>query len=778
MTVWYKNIIAGSCSVIALAGVTGISGAAAQQSATADRVNNVSEVIMVTATRREASIQDVPVALSAISAATLQDMGARGLEDFYRTIPNLAVVDRGAGRRQYSIRGISAGVVSQGAATVGVYIDEMPVSATGLQPDLSVYDLERIEVLRGPQGTLFGEGSLGGTIRYITPTPDPDAFDARVNVDLSSTKNGGFNNAFDAMVNVPLWENAALRVTGYRRDYDGFIDLIGNPAGFTMDVGALVGAPGAFAPILMSGPIEARDDINDEEIYGGRASFYWEPTENLSLKLSYLFQRADYDGRNTEIGGLGNLQSDLFVPEVVGDDFDLANMTVTWDFGFATLLSSTSLYERDRRQVSDTAALGGQVFPGLVLFGTATDTVDFQEQFSQEVRLTSKSGGLFEWTAGFFYVDKDDGFTQVLIDDEDTFVSFANILFRDVIGSFPMPPFPLTDRRQILDQMGTFGETQYALYGEGTVNITDQLSATFGIRYYDYEQTDSVTNNNINILGLGLADGVFPADDSGVNLKFNVSYKATDDLLFYVTAAEGFRIGGTNTAPGTPAQNIAYNPDSLWNYELGTKFTFADGRASLNAAIYYVDWSDIQLSLPLGFSFGVVNAGEARVIGGEIELMVQPTDGLDFTLAIGLNDGQLTADAPSANDPGNPNPGFDGDRLPGTPAVNVASSAQYTFPVADYEGFARIDYSYTGGSTTTFNENSVAGNGDSSFFELDGYHLINLQAGMNFGKVTASVYAENLTDTRANLLTDNASAVVRITRNRPRTIGIRLSYEH
>jgi iron complex outermembrane receptor protein len=736
------------------------------------------EEIVVTATRRAQAVNDVPIAVTAVTGAELANIGADNIQDYYRIVPNMAVVDRGPGGRQYSIRGVSTGIVDLGASTVGVYIDEMPVSATGFQPDLSVYDLDRVEVLRGPQGTLFGEGSVGGTVRMITPTPDTGGFDANVSVDYSSTSEGGNNSAANAMVNFAFSDSVALRLTGYYRDRDGYIDRIENQDGIDFDFGAAVGAPGAFPPVLNTGPIPGAKDINSEETTGGRLSFLWNATDRLGVKLSYLTQDSEFGGRNIENAALGELESDFIIDETVDDELDLANLSISYDFGWGTLLSSTSTYERDRGLVADTNYLGLSLPIPMLLAGTATVTTELQDQVSQELRLTSSGNGRFKWTVGAFYLDKDNGYEQGLLDEFDFFVNWTNIFFRDIVGFFPSPPFPITSPDQILDQTGTFEETQYAVYGEVDYRFSDQWSGTLGARYYDYEKTDTNVNNDINILGLGLVDGTWEADDSGTNLKFGLNYEPDANLLMYATAAEGFRIGGTNTAPLIPPENVTYGPDSLWSYELGAKWTLADGRVQLNSAVYYIDWSDIQLSLPFGFSFAVANAGEARVIGAEIELAAKPSENWDLSLAIGLNDGELTEDAPRADDPANPNPGFKGDRLPGTPDMNAALSVQRNFSIASRDAFVRLDYSYTGDSTTTFNELSVRGGGESSHFELDSYSLLNLRFGIQSGHWGATLYVDNATDELADLLTDNAAVVTRTTRNRPRTVGLQLQYNY
>lgn len=742
----------------------------AQESASNSRSAVALEEIIVTATRRAQSIQDVPLSVSALTNADLQRMGADNIQDYYRSIPNFAVIDRGPGGRQYSIRGVSAGIVQQGAATVGVYIDEMPVTSNGRQADLSVYDLDRIEVLRGPQGTLFGEGSVGGTVRMITPEANTEAFDTDVSVDFSSTKEGGTNSAVSGMVNFALSDNVALRLTGYYRDNSGYIDRVPEPLGRTFDFATLVGAPaGAIPPVISTGPIPGRNDINGEETTGGRASLLWRATDNFEVEVNLLTQNSEFDGRNTKIQSLGELETNFYVAETVSDEMNLANLTMTYDFGSVVLLSSTSLFDRHNRGVADTDALGDAVFPGLSLFGTATDTDWFQDQISQEFRLVSQGDGKLDWTAGFFYIDKDNGVDQILIDEEAVFVSLTNIL---------VAPFAISDPRQILDLTGNFEETQIAVYGEIDYHFNDQWSGTVGLRYYDYEQTNIDTNNDINILGLGLPDASFENNGDGTNLKVGLSYRHSEDVLFYASAAEGFRLGGTNNAPGTPAEFRTYDSDSLWSYEIGNKMTLSDGRIQLNSAIYYVDWSDIQLAVPLGFSLATVNAGQARIIGAEVELVARPNENWDLFFTIGVNDGELSEDAPGANDPGNPNPGFEGDRLPGTPDLNAAASIQYNWPMGVYSGFFRVDYNYTGDVTTTFNDQSVNLLGQSSHYKLDAYSLLNLRLGISTEHWTTTLYIDNATDERADVLTDNASLVVRVTRNRPLTAGLKVQFNY
>lgn len=723
------------------------------------------EEVVVTATKRSSSLQDVPMAMQAFTAATLESMGADEVDGYYRMIPNFAVVDRGAGAKLYSIRGISTGLVTQGAATVGVYIDEMPVTAAGFQPDPKLFDIERIEVLRGPQGTLYGEGSIGGTVRMITPRPDSTAFAGKFDVSMQSTEKGDDGYKLNGMINVPLIENVlALRVSGLYHDLGGYIDRIPQPSGVTLDVGALLGLPPGVIPVLGTGPLPGKNDINGETTSAGRASLSWNATEKLTFEASFLTQSMRADNRNTEVGGVGELKTNFVLDETIKDDFDLGNLTASYDLGWSRLFSSTSLYKRTRDATSDTNDLGEAIFPTAKLPGSGTFTTELQDMLSQEVRLTSTGDGPLSWIAGLFYVDKDNGFEQIIVDRYDVFVGFMQIL-----------GLPVTNARQLLDQTGRQEEKQKAIFGELTYAFTDKLNATLGLRYFDIDQRDTLVNNDINILGLGLTDGVSETGESDTVMKFNVNYKATDNALLWVTASQGFRIGGTNTTPGIPLENLTYGSDTLWNYEIGARTSWYDNRLVLNSSLYYIDWSDIQLALPLGTAFGTINAGKARIIGAELELQARPVTGLDLTFAAGYNDGELSEDTPGA--PAGPNPGFKGDRLPGVPRLNLSASAQYVFPLfaGGIDGVGRVDYAYTGDSTTTFNDLSTA-NGIPSHFNPDSYGLLNLRLGVQNERWAAALFIDNATDERAQILIDNSSVAVRVTRNRPRTAGVNVRF--
>ena len=729
--------------------------------ANAQRAPAELEEVVVTATKRAVSLQDVPLSMQAITGESLEAIGASEIDDYYRQVPNFAVVDRGIGMRQYSIRGISSGLVTQGASSVGVYLDEMPVSFGNFQPDPQLFDLQRVEVLRGPQGTLYGEGSIGGTLRMISTPPDVSAFHAKVDTSYSVTESGGDGHQLNGMLNLPLVDNVlALRLTALNHSSAGFIDRIARPDGVSLDLNALFGLPAGSVPIVNTGPLSGQKDINGEDVTAGRASLRWLPNDHTEIQLNLLTQQAKANDRNTEVAGVGDLMTNLIIPEKVNDQFDLANLTAKFTLEGAELMSSSSYYKRNIRHVFDTNDLGEGVVPGLRLPGSSTEDIDRQNIVSQEIRLTSTSKGKLDWILGGFYVRKDNGFDQILQDKYSAFLAVANFF-----------GVPATDPRQLLDQTGRNEETQYALFGEVNYALTQKLKATVGLRYFNIKQKDTLINNGPNFLGLGLTDGVREASESNVIPKFSLSYAPHAHLLLWATASQGFRAGGTNTTPGILDSEIAYKSDTLWNYELGTRFSAFKNRLSVTSTLYYIKWSDIQLSVPLGTARATVNAGRARILGGELELLVRPLPALELGFNLGYNDGQLTEDTPTAS--GDTNPGFRGDRLPGVPNINLSAFAQYTVPlsVADLSAFARADVSHTGSSTTTFNALSTA-NGLPSYFTPPAYSLLNLRFGIEKARWSATLFVDNVANKRAIVLIDNAAVTERITRNRPRTVGI------
>lgn len=742
--------------------------------------NTVIEEVLVTATRRSKALQDVPFSIQALNTEALENLGADSIEDYFRTISSFSMVDLGPGTKKYAIRGTSTGVYSQSAATVGVYIDEMPITTTQDQPDLRLFDVERVEVLKGPQGTLFGEGSMGGTVRTITNKPDLSAISGKLAATLSDTSNGGDNRSFDAMLNLPLVDNQlALRLVAYHRGMSGFIDRVAQPDGVTLDPAPGIGLPPGLLPTYNTGPIAGRENINEEKTSGGRASLRWTPNDRLSLTGTWLTQSMEVDAWPYENADAGEYRSDFVIESPIDDEFDMFNVTVEYSFDSFDLLSSSSWFDREKYDEQNTSTFTEFAFwPGVTTAGSGTTNARDQQYFSQEIRFVSRTDSRLQWIAGGFYADREAVTDQRLRDDFDFFFNFLNETFFPFVGpDLGIPPgFGVSSMNQILDTTTTQKSEDYALFGEISYAVTERLTATFGTRYFDYQLETVQLNNDINVLGFGSPDGQYDTDGSGSIEKYHLQYDFNDDVLVYVMASEGFRLGGVNTAPLLPPEFVSFDSDSLWSYEAGVKSTFFNGRLLADFAAFHTDWQDIQLSIPVGVTRAIANAGDAEIRGVEFSLVARPVAGLELQLTGGLLNAELSEDTPFQE--GDTSPGFKGDPLPTVPEETLSASAQYEFPLGKWglNGFARADYSYTGEHQTTFNELTVNNAGQSNFFTMDAYSLLNLQLGVRSDSWQATLFVENARDERAQLLIDNNASETLITRNRPRTAGITIQY--
>ncbi len=606
----------------------------------ADNVPFTIDEIVVTAQKRSELLQDVPIAITAIPMDRIEKMGAVSFTDYARTVPGLSFIDRGPGRSSITIRGITTGADQGKQALVGVYFDDMAVSAPSFQPDLNLFDIEQIEILRGPQGTLYGAGSMGGALKLTSAKPDATALAAKVDATLSSTRYGGENYVLNAMVNAPIVDDKlALRIVGYYRDYSGYIDNV------TLN----------------------RKNVNDEETYGGRVALRATPTENLTITAMAMFQDTKVGGTQEANLLLGELVQNRSIVEERNDKFQQYNLTIDWDIGGAELTSSTTYFDRDFAEDRDVSAILGA--PSIQANALPIKT------FTQEFRLTSTGDGPLKWLVGAYYTHQKDRLLQL--------VSFA-------------PPIDML----LLDNNIGNKLEQIAFFGEATYDITPRFHATVGLRWFSVDQTYSRFATG-PIVG-GTDSGIGDASVTKINPKFGLSFDITDDALLFVQASQGFRVGGPNsTLPPdldgtvTPSQ---YGPDTLWNYEIGLKTSWLNNRLVANASLFYIDWTDIQVVTfrQDGFSY-IGNAGEASSKGAELELTAYPIEGLELRGAFSYTDAQLEKNVPGIG-------GAKGDRIPLVPRYTWSGSARYSFPVSDnLGGFAQFDIQHMGSSYNAFN---------------------------------------------------------------------------
>jgi len=762
----------------------------------------VLEEIVVTARKRSETLQDVPFSINALGVEQMRERGAENIEDVARNIAGLTIQNLGPGQSQVAIRGISAGQIVRDQPgvkeQVGVYVDESVVSLSLFTPDLDLYDLERVEVLRGPQGTLYGSGSLSGTIRYITAKPSPEGFEGSAEAGVEMLEHGGTGYSAKAMVNVPMGDRAALRLVGYHTDYAGFIDAV-----------------------QPDGSID--EDVNDGTRTGFRAALGFSPTDAITVTPRVIYQEIRADGFNREdrFNILANELTPttdpnrLFVfddyqqfrqlEEQFKDDFLLADLTVEWDLDAVTLTSITSYTERDLLVLRDASQLTGSITgqpgvfaptglgPAIYRIGTPlADTTDV-EVFTQEARIASNGAGPLQWVAGVFYSEIERAYQQRL--DVPGFEAGTGI---PTAG-------PLAPRDVLYFSQIPYDFSQLAVFGEASYDLTDRLSLTAGLRWFDFEE-DRVLNfdglfadQTIGLEGNTSSDGFSP--------RVIVSYDATDDITLNAQVAKGFRLGGINDPLNAPLCSPAdldtfggrddFDDEEVWNYEVGAKVGFADGRGQLNVAGFYADINNLQVTLDAGTcSSRIIFNADARTMGAEAELSFQLSEEFNLSLGGSLTDSEFTETVESVGAGGAAAVvgGIeDGNRLPTVPKYQFTAALNWERQMtADLAAFAVASYQHVGSRFTqavdqdesavgTITRIPIGGQPAGTFTfdpKLPAYDLVNLRLGARTEAWEIAAYVNNLFDEKALLSLDRERgfrARVAYQVSKPRTFGLNLS---
>ena len=756
---------------VAMLACSGASLAQEKKSALSDVITEVT----VTATKRETTLSDTPLPISAVTSDVLSKMGAAGFEDYFSSVPSLAMIDIGPGQKRYMMRGVQG----PGEAQVGLYYDEIPVTgppgenndAGSKQPDIKMWDVERVEVLRGPQGTLYGNGSMSGTIRVIAKQPDATKSEFALSSLLSNTAGGGMNYELRGMANLPLVDDKlALRLTGYTVDYDGFIDNV--------SLGT--------------------SRVNTEKTYGGRASLLWNIDDVSKLTATAYYQDMETGGAfefNRAITTSDtDLKSDRFLPQPYLDEIKLFNLTYDRNFGWGDLVVSLSRYDRKVQDERDTSpdtsqavaddmgeselcsirskqycsqafldALVGLVPVGLRFNGGVKST-------SLEARLVSNADSAFRWTTGVFYQDRES-------------------LFRNAFGRRE-PSNPGVMQALLFSRENIRTTKQSALFAEVEYDLTDRLTWIGGLRWSKYETEEKQWTlwSNFPPFGPPILSPVFRGDldSSETNLvpKLSFSYELSDDANAYILYSEGFRAGGPN-APGGDQDPPPYKSDSTKNYELGLKTTWLDGAATLNVALYRILWNDIQVvvdDITGSFDF-ITNFGKAAINGFELDGSYRvPGTGLSFAAQLSLTDSGLVGEQPDVimiNVGGVPtavavsDPGQEGDPIPDVPKWSAYLSVNYERPLNQYwDMYAYLDWQFTDGSRTTFSEDSIA------FAKRRPYNTTNVRFGLSNESLELSLFVKNLT----NEITDQGIHVAEMDvpftiTTRPRTVGLEATWK-
>jgi iron complex outermembrane receptor protein len=639
--------------------------------------------ITVTATLREQELRDVPFSIAAPTASELRTRGAETIEDIATTQAGFSVQNLGPGQSQVAMRGTSSGQTARDQPgvkeEVGVYMDDVPISLSLFTPDMDLFDISRVEVLRGPQGTLFGAGSLAGTVRYITNQPELGVRSVFGEVGGSMLDGGSPGGNVKLGTNVPLGDKAAGRVAVYYNRMGGYMD--------------------AVQPNL-----SVKQNLNTSDRSGVRAAVRIAPTARFSITPRIVYQAVNADGwnRHDAYNILANPYTtsrsavtlgprELFtqIPELYTDRFSLGGLNAMYDFGRMNLTSITSYSTRDVSVVRDGGALYASIVgasiglpePVYTMNARLTDLTN-THVLTQELRLAGGDGGRRWLVGGFFSNGKRDYGQSVMVPG-----------FQDATN-IPTPGLRAARDELFFSDLG-YKLNQFAFFGEGTLPLTARLNLTAGLRYYNFDEDrtqifDGIFGNDNN--GTSLISNPGSTKANGLAPRLMASFKASDRITFNAQASRGFRLGGINDPLNVPIctpQDLvtfggrdSWKDETAWNYEIGTKSTLMDGRASLNLSAYYMDIKDLQLTVTAGSCTSrlVFNVPKARSSGIEFEFGATPNEHFDFSLNASLNNGQLRSTLTSTDASNNVTvvSGIkSGNRLPSVPQVQGAAAATY-----------------------------------------------------------------------------------------------------
>ncbi|WP_079227375.1 TonB-dependent receptor [Pseudomonas putida] len=710
--------------------------------------------VMVTANKRDEEAKDVPMSISAVRSDTLIQEGTPTIETFYTKVPGLSLSSSPGGRTEVAMRGVTTGAAAAGNPVVGFTIDDAPFGGSTfvggssvLVPNIDPFDLDHIEVLRGPQGTLYGASSLGGLIKYVTVKPDTNKFSGQLQIDGSMVDHGGTGYGARGAVNLPIISNTfALRLSAFDREDPGWVD----------------------------DPRLGKTNVNATRTTGGRISSLWFLNDEITVRTSYLQQHTDaYAGagidRTSAYGSWVDGDNDhRRVDEADGYSRTIRflDTNVEADLGWATL-TSVSAYSEIRNKIGQdlSSSFGYLITRQVPVLGAAlgydpstmgmrSETPTSVNKFSQELRLDSpQDGRAFDWRTGLF-------FTRELVS------TGQDVYIADIQTGVNLGRPSLYDLGSELDYRET------GAYAMGTYHFTERFQLQAGVRAAHNKQR--FTDSTGGLLNGATATTFSKSQETGYTFMVSPSYKITEDLMVYGRVATGYRPGGPN-----PSSNVSssipssYDSDTTTNYELGLKGEFFDKTLSLETALFYIDWKDVQTTLTdsaSSFNY-MANGGKARSQGIENSFTWLPTDRLTINGTLTYTDARFVE-----ADPRNPVV-QNGDRLPYSPRWSSSLSATQEFPILGaYTGYAGATVTYMGDRGGSFPNRAT-----STRFTLPSYTTVDLKGGIRAGDWDASLYVRNLfnrdslvgTGGRNTFATDND--VFTDTRLQPRTVGVSLS---
>ncbi len=690
-------------------------------------------------------------------------MGADDFVDIVGSVPGLTLRDNGPG----STRPIIRGIASPGEPQVGVYFDEaLVVGAPGTtndaglrSPELKPFDLQRVEVLKGPQGTLYGGGSMGGTLRFITNKPNAEKFEGKISIEGSTVRYGDTGFQVNGMINIPIIEDQlAVRIVGFKRDDPGFVDNI------------------AYG----------KDDINDVDTEGGRVSIRWTPNDRFTATGAIYYQDQNVGGGfyfNPSIDD-NNPKTAAESREPYNDEQVLYNLTLEYGFDWADALYSYSWFDRNAVFRFHNGFTG---FPFPPVLSTQPEPL---QALSHEFRLSSSGQNVIDWTVGAFYSER-----NAFVDSRVQYPGADGRIADDTVFLF---------RRTVNSDL-----IQRAVYGEATWHVNERFALTAGIRYFDVDSGSDVINR-INVPGLGLPSGtpgrrlplrvnVTRGSDDGTIFKAHAAFDVTDEVLAYASFSQGFRPGGANqntssialTDPGNVGVPEEFRSDKLDSYEIGIRSQWFDNRFTLNGAIYHIDWSDIVLSgrSATGLFGFLNNADSAEATGFELESALNLAEDLRLTAALSYVDAKLDADAPVNRAGANHSrSGLKGDLIPNVPDWTLNASMEYGRPLPwmDLRGYFYLNVNYIGEHFADFNEFLLDINTlepttrPNVYFNRQGdYAIVDLRVGVEADNWQASLFVDNVFDERAiTHIFEDGTFRLDPGQNfleKPRTLGVTLS---
>ncbi|MGE4065010.1 MAG: TonB-dependent receptor [Rhodospirillaceae bacterium] len=678
------------------------------------------EEITVTAIKRPTALRTSSMSLAAVTDGTFTDYGVRSTQEMSSFVAGLSTTNQGPGRNKFVIRGMSDGpFIGNTQSTVGLYIDETRVVFNAPSPAFQLHDVDRVEVIRGPQGTLYGAGSIGGLVRIITRQPVLGRFQAKAGAETGITSGSGISHALDAMINLPLaGDKVAWRTLAYRRTDAGYIE-----------------------DLRLGG-----NAVNRIHTTGGRSAVKMQVGADWTVSAGAIFQSIRAHDTQYYDEALPPFQRQNFLREPSRNRIVIVNGTVEGDLGWATLTSTTA-WIHHRVEADFDASLALPILIRMPVQPTRFDQGNLYRTINHETRLASAANERWNWIAGIFFSHRYDR-------------SAASLTRRDVA---PPDTFYVKNRDDFGTEAAAFSEVQY--------RITPALRAGAGLRVYYGEV--NVEANNSELIDVGPPDALGRNEKHGVTPKAEISYQASPDQFFYAQATPGFRMGGVNiasriTAPppgGRPVTVSNFNSDRLWNFEVGSKSSLLDQRLNVNVTLFYALWNDMQADLirPNGLSF-TSNLGDGRNKGIELEAIYAPSERL-----------RLLANV-SWNDPTVPSTGMAGavtNRLPGAPQFAAAVAAQYQQPVgAGYTGFVNVKSEVIGKAQLAIGTLSTA--------SVPAYHTANLRMGIFNERWRLSAHVTNLTNTKANTYAfGNPFQLGRIAQSipvRPLTVGVNVSW--